>query len=219
MPVHSASSSTAHPRLSVQTLLVASEKLVAAWDSRADHSGTVWTISQKAVKTVVQLIRRTRPKGIVFEEAFLLTHLGAELARVLRTDPLLSGLEIRTLSPERVTALCSGSAPIIPDALTNLARVVTSRRRTVRHQAPEGTQLEVNGQPMNLVDYSVYGVQFSGFERLRPRGRVRVILSSDPTTEIDGRVVWSEMFGAGTCPQYRAGVEFSGQPGQQVQVS
>ena len=142
-----------------------------------------------------------------------------QLARDLRTEPLLSGLEIRTLSPERVTALCSGSAPIIPDALTNLARVVTSRRRTVRRQAPEGTQLEVNGQPMNLVDYSVYGVQFSGFERLRPRGRVRVILSSDPTTEIDGRVVWSEMFGAGTCPQYRAGVEFSGQPGQPVQVS
>ncbi len=73
-------------------------------------------------------------------------------------------------------------------------------------------EIQLDGNPANLVDLSVMGAQVISASILRPNQRVRISVPSDEfVMRFRGAVAWAkfELPKPTEPPRYRAGVEFS----------
>jgi archaeosine-15-forming tRNA-guanine transglycosylase len=85
-------------------------------------------------------------------------------------------------------------------------------RRAPRYRIREGVEIQLDGNPANLVDLSVMGAQVVSATILRPNQRVRISVPTDDfVMRFRGAVAWAkfELPRPTEPPRYRAGVEFS----------
>lgn len=85
-------------------------------------------------------------------------------------------------------------------------------RRAPRHRIRDGVEIQLDGNPANLVDLSVMGAQVVSATILRPNQRVRISVPTDEfVMRFRGAVAWAkfELPRPTEPPRYRAGVEFS----------
>ena len=84
-------------------------------------------------------------------------------------------------------------------------------RRAPRHRLRSGVEIQLDGNPVSIIDMSVVGAQVVSATILRPNQRVRVSVPTDDfVMRFRGTVAWAKFELPRPSEQrYRAGVEFN----------
>jgi len=85
-------------------------------------------------------------------------------------------------------------------------------RRGTRHRMRNGLEIQLDGNPVLLIDLSTVGAQVVSATILRPNQRVRVSMPTDNfMMRFRGTIAWAkfELPKPTEPPRYRAGVEFT----------
>lgn len=166
------------------------------------------TESLQALEAIV----RHPPRTVTLDSTFAATSRGATMVTRLRTEPTLSGIELRMfIEDESKVPLILSQAVTSPEkALLQTSRPLDRAGTRQAARFPMGRRVVmVNGEHSHLVDLSVTGAQVLVSIRLSPTQSLRLTLF-DESTEIrcQGTVAWSVAVPSGTAVQYRAGVQF-----------
>lgn len=199
---------TTHPC----TLLIGSEPLLAAWNARAGTASQVIPVAHTDVPQALEAIGTRLPEVVVIEQAVATTGPGSTLMARLHTERFTRGIEVRLLPPERAADLMSSEpGDVHPQVwLTVLASPLPVRpqRRAPRLRTTD-EQAFVDGTAVSLIDLSASGAQVRSTSVLRPKQRVKVVLSPERgSVKTTGIVAWSTFEMAPT-PRYRAGIAFT----------
>jgi CheY-like chemotaxis protein len=105
-------------------------------------------------------------------------------------------------------------APAAPVSVEDAPRQLDwhGTRRAARYRIRQGVEIQLDGNPANLVDLSVMGAQVVSATILRPNQRVRISVPTDEfVMRFRGAVAWAkfELPKPTEPPRYRAGVEFA----------
>jgi hypothetical protein len=185
----------------------------------------------------LQAILEHRPRLIVLERLFAATPRGAALINRIRTDPQISAAEVRVMShtgdyvrhvsksviveepsPVEVATVLVGedyaAVPVATAPATETPRQLDwhGTRRAPRHRLRPGVEIQLDGNPVAIVDMSIVGAQVVSATILRPNQRVRVSVPADDfVMRFRGTVAWAkfELPKPSEPPRYRAGVEFN----------
>lgn len=213
-------------------VVIAATNLMPALRSRLEDAGDLTTFADTEPIQALQTILAERPPLIVLERLFAATPRGAALINRIKTDPLLAHAEVRVMShtgdysrqvarPSQVPAPSavgvSGShsvgvseAPVPEAAPPRLDWQGT--RRAPRFRVRGGIEIQLDGNPVHVVDVSTVGVQVVSQTILRPNQKVRVSIPNDDfMMRFRGSIAWAkfELPKPSEPPQYRAGVDFA----------
>jgi hypothetical protein len=196
----------------LNTVLVGSEELVAAWCSQAGRAGDVLAFTDADANAAYEAILKRRPRVVILDQMVASSSRGAALVDCVRGESSLAGVEIRMLSPESAAALTSQKAHHMPaGALVALAHPMQIRavRRAVRVKMPSGIEAIVDGRPVQLVDVSIFGAQVLSGEILKPNQKIRITLDAESGIRFHASIAWATFeLPRAMGPQYRAGMEF-----------
>jgi hypothetical protein len=225
--------------MSASAVVIAALNLTPPLCERLADERELLTFADTEPIQALQTILEQRPQLIVLERLFAATPRGAALINRIKTDPQLSQAEIRIMShtgdytrvvsrgavvePAVVTppAYARGSEPSERkyEAESPAATVDTPRqldwhgtRRAARYRIRQGVEIQLDGNPANVVDLSVMGAQVISATILRPNQRVRISVPTDNfVMRFRGAVAWAkfELPKPTEPPRYRAGVEFA----------
>jgi hypothetical protein len=165
------------------------------------------TESLQALEAIV----RHPPRMVALDSTFAATSRGATMVTRLKTEPSLSGIELRMLIEDetKVPLILSQAVTSPEKAMLQTSRPLDRVGTRQAARFPMGRRVVmVNGEHSHLVDLSVTGAQVLVSIRLSPTQSVRLTLF-DEATEIrcQGTVAWSVAVPGGAAVQYRAGVQ------------
>ena len=208
------------------TVLIASPEHLPALKEREDLGETIVFSDADALRAL-ELITRQRPKVVALERLFASTSRGAALINRIKADPSLSACEIRIVAHDsaysRVSHRRTGEAAstvVAPEAAPALAVVEAPRppvapldqrgtRRAPRFAIVDGVEVQIDGNPVALVNLSLVGAQVVSPTILKPNQRVRVSFTElSRVQRISGTVAWAAFEIPKGKTRYRAGVEF-----------
>ena len=195
------------------TVLIASETLLAGWTARAGDSRHVVAVAATEPDAVIAALSGPRLDSVVIEQAIATTASGFALMDRLLGDRLLRGTQVRLLTPDRAVELTSSGPGDLPphEWLRGLSDPLPPRpeRRAIRLPAARDEQAFIDGQVVTLIDLSAVGAQVRSASVLRPRQRIRMVLSpARGSVKTVAVVMWSQFEIAGT-RGYRAGLAFT----------
>lgn len=196
-----------------KTVLIGSEPLIAAWSARAGDGSDVITVALTDLSLAMETITATKPDVVVIEQAVAASASGSAIMGRLHGERYQRGTEVRLLPPDRAADLISsGPGELHPQAwLTVLAQALPPRpeRRAARLQILSEEQAFIDGQPVTLIDLSATGAQVFSPTVLKPRQRVRLVLSPERgSAKAVAIVAWSKLE-SGAPLGYRAGIAFT----------
>lgn len=195
----------------------------------------------------LQAILEHKPSLIVLERLFAATPRGAALINRIKNDPQLGHAEVRVMSHSgdylRVVAKPSAPPPAPapePAPTRDGAAVATEAppappvaaeppprpldwhgtRRAPRYRIRPGVEIQLDGNPAQVIDLSQVGAQVISQTILRPNQRVRVSMPNDDfVMRFRGAIAWAkfELPQPSEPPRYRAGVEFTDADGTAVE--
>jgi hypothetical protein len=167
---------------------------------------------------------------------FAATPRGAALINRIKTDPQLAHSEVRVMSHngdytrvvkqssvETPAAAPASSLAVGSDSSVHTTTAVTTEaeaprqldwhgtRRAPRYRIRQGVEIQLDGNPAQVIDLSVIGAQVVSPTILRPNQRVRVSVPTDDfMMRFRGSIAWAkfELPKPTEPPRYRAGVEF-----------
>jgi hypothetical protein len=195
------------------TVLIGSQPLIDAWTARTGDGGDVITVALTDLSLAMETISTAKPDVVVIEQAIAASVPGSAVMGRLHGDRYQRGTEVRLLPPDRAADLMSsGPGELHPQAwLTVLAQALPPRpeRRAERTQILPEEQVLIDGQPVTLIDLSAVGAQVLSPVVLKPRQRVRVVLSPERgSAKAVAIVAWSTLENS-AMPGYRAGIAFT----------
>lgn len=215
-------------------VVIAATNLMPALRERLAAEGDLLAFADTEPIQALQAILEQRPPLIVLERLFAATPRGAALINRIKTDPLLGHAEVRVMShtgdyarqvakpsrmplpvqePVGVLGGTGGVSPEAPEAEPAPPRLDwQGTRRAPRFRARHGVEVQLDGNPANVVDVSTVGLQVISPTILRPNQKVRVSIPNDDfVMRIRGSVAWAkfELPRPTEPPQYRAGVDFA----------
>jgi hypothetical protein len=228
--------------MSAPAVVIAASNLMPSLRKRLADDGELVVFPDTEPIQALQAILEHRPSLIVLERLFAATPRGAALINRIKNDPQLGHAEVRVMSHSgdylRVVSKPSGSAP--PPAAapapepaaanegTALATEAPSTaavaepparpldwhgtRRAPRHRIRSGVEIQLDGNPAQVVDLSQVGAQVISQTILRPNQKVRVSVPNDDfVMRFRGSIAWAkfELPDPGAPPRYRAGIEFA----------
>jgi CheY-like chemotaxis protein len=196
--------------------------------------GDLTTFADTEPIQALQAILENRPDLIVLERLFAATPRGAALINRIKTDPQLSHAQVRVMSHtgDYVRNIARAAAPAVAaagDGKGSKGGAATApagagapaepgrpldwhgTRRAPRHRVKAGVEIQLDGNPVALVDLSTTGAQVLSGTILRPNQKVRVTIPQDENlVRCRGTVAWAkfELPTPSGSPVYRAGVEF-----------
>ena len=211
-------------------VVIAASHLAPALREQLSSEGELITFADNEAIQALQAILEKQPRLIVLERLFAATPRGAALINRIKTDPLLTGAELRVMSHTGdymrqvsrpavavVAAETGGGAADVPTApvvnTAGEARPVDwhGTRRVTRTPVRAGVEIQLDGNTATVVDVSTIGAQVLSPTILRPNQKVRVSVTDDEVVlRFRGTIIWAkyELAGAGGRPMYRAGIEF-----------
>ena len=225
--------------MSAPAVIIAALNLTPSLCERLADEGELLTFADTEPIQALQTILEQRPRLIVLERLFAATPRGAALINRIKTDPQVSQAEIRVMSHTGdYTRVVSRGAVAEPAVVAPpvYAGATESRepeyesagsgtldetprqldwhgtRRAARFRIRQGVEIQLDGNPANLVDLSVMGAQVISATILRPNQRVRISVPTDDfVMRFRGAVAWAkfELPKPTEPPRYRAGVEFA----------
>ena len=213
-------------------VVIAATNLMPSLRERLASEGELLTFADTEPIQALQAILEQRPPLIVLERLFAATPRGAALINRIKTDPHLGNAEVRVMShtgdymrqvakPTLVEAVASAVAVAAPGASAAGGAPLVAEpprldwhgtRRAPRHRVRQGLEIQVDGNPANVVDLSAVGAQIVSSTILRPNQKVRVSIPNDEfVMRFRGSIAWAkfELPKAAAPPRYRAGVEFT----------
>lgn len=211
-------------------VLIAASNLMPALRERLADEGEVLTFADTEPIQALQAILANKPDLIVLERLFAATPRGAALINRIKTDPQLANAEVRVMShtgdyvrqvakPSAIEAVApaaafAGAGLVVPPASgSSEPRHLDwqGTRRAPRIRIRPGVEIQLDGNPVNVVDLSTCGAQVLSSTILRPNQKVRVSIPHDDfVMRFRGAVAWAkfELPQPSSAPRYRAGVEF-----------
>lgn len=218
--------------MSTAVVIGASDLLSALVERAGLDPDEALTFSDTEPLQALEAITDHRPRIVVLERLFAATSRGAALINRLKSDPALSALEIRVLAhsgdysrvisrpapvPVSVAAETRSTAgmPTVPrdESAPPPSLDWRGTRRAPRYRVRPGVELQLDGNPVMLVDVSILGAQVLSPGIVRPDQRVRITVPRDDgAVRFRAMIAWARFElprrpgDAG--PQYRAGVEF-----------
>ena len=219
-------------------VVIAASNLMPGLCERLADEGELLTFADTEPIQALQAILQHRPRLIVLERLFAATPRGAALINRIKTDPQVGGAEVRVMShtgdymrqvskpaivdmatPADLAAMANAAAHAAAASGSAAATAETPRqldwhgtRRAPRHRIRPGVEIQLDGNPVSIVDLSVVGAQVVSATILRPNQRVRVSVPTDNfVMRFRGTVAWAkfELPKPTEPPRYRAGVEFN----------
>jgi len=220
-------------------VIIAALNLTPSLCERLADEGELLTFADTEPIQALQTILEQHPRLIVLERLFAATPRGAALINRIKTDPQVSQAEIRVMSHTgdytRVVSRGAVAEPAVvappvyaggtesrereyeadgPITLDDAPRQLDwhGTRRAARFRIRQGVEIQLDGNPANLVDLSVMGAQVISATILRPNQRVRISVPTDEfVMRFRGAVAWAkfELPKPTEPPRYRAGVEFA----------
>jgi len=218
-------------------VVIAATNLMPALQERLANEGELLGFADTEPIQALQAILEHRPSLIVLERLFAATPRGAALINRIKTDPQLSNAEVRVMShtgdytrqvakpqkveapegtpaphgaPQAATAAAAPSATVVEAAPRPLDWHGT--RRAQRYRVRQGVEIQIDGNPVTVVDLSIVGVQVLSGTILRPNQKVRISIPNDEfVMRFRGAIAWAkfELPKPTDAPRYRAGLEFS----------
>lgn len=220
----------------VSSVVIAATNLMPALRERLADEGDLQTFADSEPIQALQTILDQRPELIVIERLFAATPRGAALINRIKTDPSLSGCEIRVMSHTgdyvrqitRPSGPQSGGAGAVDtqgaagsSTQTSATSVATAEpvrpldwhgtRRAPRHRVKSGVEIQLDGNAVSVIDVSIVGAQVVSQTILRPNQKVRVTIPQEKAQlRYRGTIAWAkfELPKPTEPPIYRAGVEF-----------
>jgi PilZ domain len=228
--------------MSAPAVVIAASNLMPSLRERLADDGELVVFPDTEPIQALQAILEHRPSLIVLERLFAATPRGAALINRIKNDPQLGHAEVRVMSHSgdylRVVSKPSGSAspPAAapgpePAATSEGTALVTEApstaavaeppprpldwhgtRRALRHRIRPGVEIQLDGNPAQVVDLSQVGAQVISQTILRPNQKVRVSVPNDDfVMRFRGSIAWAkfELPDPSAPPRYRAGIEFA----------
>lgn len=218
-------------------VVIAASNLMPSLRERLADDGELIVFPDTEPIQALQAILEHKPSLIVLERLFAATPRGAALINRIKNDPQLTHCEVRVMSHtgdySRVMVKGTpeaGSSPPSPSgggaavateeaAASSVTTEAPSRqldwhgtRRAPRHRIRSGVEIQLDGNPAEVVDFSQIGAQVLSGTILRPNQKVRVSVPNDDfVMRFRGSVAWAkfELPEPSASPRYRAGVEFA----------
>jgi hypothetical protein len=227
--------------MSAPAVVIAASNLMPSLRERLADDGALVVFPDTEPIQALQAILEHRPSLIVLERLFAATPRGAALINRIKNDPQLGHAEVRVMSHSgdyrRVVSKPSGppppsDAPAAESgspsdgtavAETPAAAAVAAEppprpldwhgtRRAPRHRIRQGVEIQLDGNPAQVVDLSQVGAQVISLTILRPNQKVRVSVPNDDfVMRFRGSIAWAkfELPDPSAPPRYRAGIEFA----------
>jgi hypothetical protein len=221
-------------------VVIGSADLLPALVSRAGLDAETLTFSDAEPLQALQAINEHQPRLVVLERLFAATSRGAALINRLKSDPMLAETEILVLShagdysrvisrpatmgvsatPAGTTVQIPEPEPVVtqaPETAEPAPRPLDwhGTRRSPRFRARPGLEIQLDGNPVCVIDMSTIGAQVLSPNMVRPDQRVRVTIAreaGDPPIRFRGTVAWARFElprrAGDPGPHYRVGVEF-----------
>ena len=219
-------------------VVIAAANLMAGLCARLAEEGELLTFADTEPVQAVQAILERRPRLIVLERLFAETPRGAALINRIRSDPQMGRVELRVMahtgdytrqvspsalidSPASVElgtlmvgedyAAVPLATPLQPDLSADPQLDWRGTRRAPRYLLLPGAQIQLDGNPVVIVDMSAIGAKVLSPTILRPNQRLRASLATDDfVMRFRAVVAWArfELPKSSEPPRYRAGVEF-----------
>jgi hypothetical protein len=215
-------------------VVIGASNLLSSLCSHLSGEGELITFADTEPIQALQAILEHRPPLIVLERLFAATPRGAALINRVKTDPHLASSQVRVMSHtgDYTRQIARAGAPVVTAAAheasaavqaVDQAAVVTvapepsrpldwhGTRRAQRHRLKPGTEIQLDGNAVLVIDMSIVGAQVLSSTILRPNQKVRVTIPQDETlVRCRGAVAWAkfELPKPSASPVYRAGVEF-----------
>ena len=228
--------------MSAPAVVIAASNLMPSLRERLADDGKLVVFPDTEPIQALQAILEHRPSLIVLERLFAATPRGAALINRIKNDPQLGHAEVRVMSHSgdyrRVVSKPSGAPPPQSEpppaesgspgggtavAETPAAAAVAAEppprpldwhgtRRAPRHRIRQGVEIQLDGNPAQVVDLSQVGAQVVSQTILRPNQKVRVSVPNDDfVMRFRGSIAWAkfELPDPTAPPRYRAGIEFA----------
>jgi len=228
--------------MSAPAVVIAASNLMPSLRERLADDGELVVFPDTEPIQALQAILEHRPSLIVLERLFAATPRGAALINRIKNDSQLGHAEVRVMSHSgdyrRVVSKPSGappppSAPAAAEtgspndgtAVAETAAVAAvaaeppprpldwhGTRRAPRHRIRQGVEIQLDGNPAQVVDLSQVGAQVVSQTILRPNQKVRVSVPNDDfVMRFRGSIAWAkfELPDPTAPPRYRAGIEFA----------
>ena len=226
--------------MSAPAVVIAASNLMPSLRERLADDGELVVFPDTEPIQALQAILEHRPSLIVLERLFAATPRGAALINRIKNDPQLGHAEVRVMSHSgdyrRVVSKPSGAPPPqaaptearSPNDGTALAETAAvaavaaeppprpldwhGTRRAPRHRIRQGVEIQLDGNPAQVVDLSQVGAQVVSQTILRPNQKVRVSVPNDDfVMRFRGSIAWAkfELPDPTAPPRYRAGIEFA----------
>jgi hypothetical protein len=221
-------------------VVIAASNLMPSLRERLADDGELVVFPDTEPIQALQAILEHRPSLIVLERLFAATPRGAALINRIKNDPQLGHAEVRVMShsgdyrrvvakpsvappPEAPTpephAADGGAVATEAPAVAAVAAEPPPRsldwhgtRRAPRHRIRQGVEIQLDGNPVQVIDLSQVGAQVVSQTILRPNQKVRVSVPNDDfVMRFRGSIAWAkfELPQPTEPPRYRAGVEFA----------
>ncbi len=222
--------------MSAEALVIAAENLMPSLRERVKVDGDILTYPDTEPIQALQMIMEQRPNLVVLERLFAATPRGAALINRIKSDPELAHVEVRVMShtgdymrqvvkptTTKAPAPNSGSSGTATSPQPSPSSVATEEapraldwhgtRRAPRYRIRPGVEIQLDGNPAQVIDLSQVGAQVISPTVLRPNQKVRIALpNEDFLLRFRGAVAWAKFElpkEKSKSPQYRAGVEFT----------
>ena len=177
--------------------------------AETDHVGVV---SEAELLQVQDSLLARPPDLLVMSPTFAATSRGATLVAALKAKPRDTGTAIRVFIEDEVKAplILTEKALGGTEALLETSRPLdrAGTRQAARYPMNRRA-VAVNGDPGQLIDLSVSGLQVQVAARLRPLKVARVVLPDEGgDIRLQGTVAWAIAVPDKGTITYRAGIEF-----------
>ncbi|NOT26350.1 MAG: hypothetical protein HOP16_09645 [Acidobacteria bacterium] len=164
------------------------------------------------VLQALEAITTGRPDVVVLEKQFADTSRGTALINRIKADPTLKHCDIQVVLHD------GGTESVVrePEPVVTLAPDTTSlspldyrgTRRADRFNIQRGIEVQIEGNPVQLVNMSAVGVQVISSGILRPNQKIRLSLNSQPgAARYKSVVAWATFELPQGVARYRAGIE------------
>ena len=193
------------------TVLIAARAYLPTLTARPQLKDAL-AFAEGDVLQALEAITTGRPDVVVLEKQFADTSRGTALINRIKADPTLHHCDVQVVlhdgGSESIVREPEPAVTLAPDTTSLTPLDYRGTRRADPFNNQPGTEIQIEGNPVQVVNMSVVGVQVLSSGILRPNQKIRLSLSSQPgATRFRSLVVWSTFELPEGVARYRAGIE------------
>ena len=195
----------------VATVLIAAPAYLPTLTARPQLKDAQ-AFAEADVLQALEAITTGRPDVVVLEKQFADTSRGTALINRIKADPTLKHCDIQVVlhdgGSESIVREPEPAAGLAPDTTSLSPLDYRGTRRADRFTIQRGVEIQVEGNPVQVINMSAVGIQVVSPGILRPNQKIRLSLTSQPgAPRFKSVVAWAAFELPQGVARYRAGIE------------